>query len=273
MSHEDQDRGNFRIAVAVEYDGAAFSGWQRQASPELPTVQGAVEKALSQVAAAPVRVHCAGRTDAGVHATGQIIHFDAPVDRGARAWVRGGNSLLPAGVRLRWAQRVDPAFHARFSAVARRYRYVILESDVAPALLVNQLTHVRGKLDADAMHSAGQYLLGEHDFSAFRAAGCQSRSPNRCISRLQVQRHGPFIVIDIQANAFLQHMVRNIAGALMEVGRHLREPDWLGGLLAGRDRRLGAVTASPTGLYLVSVSYPPQFALPITTPGPCFLLS
>lgn len=263
--------GPARIALEVEYDGADFSGWQRQSSPRLPTVQGAVEKALSQVADHRVRLICAGRTDAGVHATAQVVHFDAAVDRGCRAWLRGGNSLLPAGVRIHWARTVNDTFHARFSALSRRYRYVMLESDVAPALLSRQITHVRGRLDTGAMQRAADALPGEHDFSAFRAAGCQSRTPFRYVSHLQVFRQGCFVVIDIAANAFLQHMVRNIAGALIAVGLGQRGSDWPGELLAGRDRRRGAATASPAGLYLVAVGYPREFGLPGAALGPFFL--
>lgn len=263
--------GPVRIALEIEYDGAGFSGWQRQSSPTLPTVQGAVEKALARVANHPVQLYCAGRTDAGVHATGQVVHFDAAVDRGPSAWLRGGNSLLPAGVRIHWAQAVDESFHARFSALARRYRYVILESQVAPALLSRQITHVRGRLDTEAMQYAADFLPGEHDFSAFRAAGCQSRTPFRYVSHLRVFRQGAFVVIDIAANAFLQHMVRNIAGALIAVGLGQRDSDWPGRLLAGRDRRKAAATASPAGLYLVAVTYPDAFGLPAAALGPIFL--
>jgi len=260
-----------RIALLIEYDGSGFSGWQRQSAPPLPTVQGAVEEALSRVADHPVRLLCAGRTDAGVHATAQVVHFDAAVDRGPKAWVRGGNSLLPDRVRIRRAQRMHPAFHARFSALSRRYRYVMLESDVAPALLAGQLAHVRGRLDVDAMQLAANALIGEHDFSAFRAAGCQSRSPFRCVNHIRLARMGAFVVLDIAANAFLQHMVRNIAGALIAVGLGQRSVDWLHELLESRDRRLGAPTASAGGLYLVAVTYPETSGLPGAEPGPVFL--
>lgn len=263
--------GPARIALEIEYDGADFSGWQRQSSPELPTVQGAVEKALSRVADHPVQLTCAGRTDAGVHATAQVVHFDAAINRGPAAWLRGGNSLLPAGVRIHWARTVEDTFHARFSALSRRYRYVILESTVAPALLCRQVTHVRGQLDTVAMQRAADCLPGEHDFSAFRAAGCQSRTPFRYVSHLRVFRQGCFVVIDIAANAFLQHMVRNIAGALIAVGLGQRSSEWPGQLLAGRDRRQGAATASPAGLYLVAVEYPDGFGLPSAAMGPFFL--
>ncbi len=260
-----------RIALCVEYDGAAFHGWQRQASPLLPTVQSALEKALSAIADTAISISCAGRTDTGVHATGQVIHFDAPIDRGEKAWLMGTNSLLPASVRVQWAKTVDARFHARFSATERRYRYVIHCHAVAPALMRGQLTHSRVPLDAVAMHEAGKALIGEHDFSAFRAAGCQSRTPWRHVSQLQVYRRGNFLVIDIRANAFLQHMVRNIAGSLMAVGRGEQPLHWLAELLSGRDRTKAAATASPAGLYLVSVGYPAEYGLPVTPQGPCFL--
>lgn len=260
-----------RIALQVEYDGSEFCGWQRQSSPPLPSVQAAVEQALSRIADHAVRVHCAGRTDAGVHATAQIVHFDAATDRGPKAWVRGGNSHLPAGVRIRWAGAVDDEFHARFSAFSRRYRYVMLESEVAPALLHRQITHVRGNLDERRMQRAAEALPGEQDFSAFRAAGCQSNTPFRCINHVHVFRQGAFLVLDISANAFLQHMVRNIAGALIAVGRGDKPEGWVAELLAGRDRRLASATASPCGLYLVEVGYPERFGLPQVAPGPVFL--
>jgi tRNA pseudouridine38-40 synthase len=260
-----------RIALGIEYDGAAFHGWQRQSAPVLHTVQAAVEAALSQVADHPVSVVCAGRTDTGVHATGQVVHFDAQTDRGAKAWIRGTNSLLPPAARVLWAQAVSDDFHARFSALNRRYRYLIQESPVEPAILARQITHVREKLDAEHMHAAAQHLLGERDFSAFRAAGCQSKTPWREVQHLRVTRIGGYVVIDIQANAFLQHMVRNITGVLLEIGAGRKPPGWSAEILASRNRTLAAVTAKPYGLYLVQVQYPPQFGLPCSNPGPHFL--
>lgn len=261
----------WRIALQLEYDGSAFHGWQMQRDPALPTVQETLEAALSRIADHPLKLSCAGRTDTGVHATGQVVHFNARTDRGARAWVTGGNSLLPPSVRIHWAGTVERRFHARFAALSRRYRYIIHESPVASAVLARQVTHCHERLDAAAMDRAGALLLGENDFSAFRAAGCQSSSPFRNVTRLSVRRHQAFIVIDIEANAFLQHMVRNIAGALLEVGRGRRPPEWITELLAGRDRRQGAMTASPNGLYLVDVAYPPEFGLPRDASGPVFL--
>jgi tRNA pseudouridine38-40 synthase len=260
-----------RIALGIEYDGAAFHGWQRQAAPALFTVQAAVESALSRVADHPVSLVCAGRTDTGVHATGQVVHFDAQFDRGTKAWIRGTNSLLPPTARIHWAQTVSNEFHARFSALHRRYRYLIQESPVEPAILARQITHVRETLDVSLMHEAAQHLLGERDFSAFRAAGCQSRTPWREVQHLQVSRQGGYVVIDIQANAFLQHMVRNITGTLLEIGCGRQAPEWAAQLLAGKDRSRAAITAKPYGLYLVQVAYPDQFGLPSPALGPRFL--
>ena len=260
-----------RIALGIDYDGAAFHGWQRQGDPQLPTVQGALEKALGAIAAHPVTLICAGRTDTGVHGTGQVVHFDCAIDRGTKAWLRGGNSMLPPSVRVSWAQTVDASFHARFSATARRYHYVILDSEVEPAVLARQVTHTRLSLNIAAMHEAGQMLLGERDFTSFRAAGCQSRSPFRNVMHLNVYRHHRYIVLDIQANAFLQHMVRNIAGVLLEIGAGRRPPSWAAEVLESRDRSVGAMTASPCGLYLVDVGYPDSFALPRGAVGPAFL--
>ncbi len=260
-----------RIALGVEYDGAAFHGWQRQASPQLLTVQGALERALSQVADHPVSTICAGRTDTGVHATGQVVHFDAQTLRPEKAWIRGGNSLLPPAARVLWARQVSDDFHARFSARSRRYRYVIRESEVEPAVMARQLTHVRERLDVESMDQAASHLLGERDFSAFRAAGCQSRTPWRNVMHLRVRRQGAFVVIEVQANAFLQHMVRNIAGVLLEIGSGRQPPQWAGQVLESRDRSAAAVTAKPYGLYLVEVDYPDHFGLPASPAGPAFL--
>ncbi|MDP1933174.1 MAG: tRNA pseudouridine(38-40) synthase TruA [Gammaproteobacteria bacterium] len=268
---DNDTQSSQRIALGIEYDGAAFHGWQRQGDPALSTVQGALEKALAGVAAHPISLVCAGRTDTGVHATGQVVHLECQVDRGEKAWLRGTNSLLPSTVRVRWAQTVGQDFHARFSALSRRYHYVICDSPVEPAIMTRQLTHTRLQLDITAMHEAGQFLLGENDFSAFRAAGCQSRTPFRNVMHLQVIRHHRYIVLDIEANAFLQHMVRNIAGSLIEVGAGRQPAEWVREVLHSKDRKLAAVTASPSGLYLVAVRYPDLFGLPIEAVGPGFL--
>jgi tRNA pseudouridine38-40 synthase len=270
---QNQSSGSalIRIALGVEYDGSQFAGWQKQANPELPTVQFELEAALSKIADHPVTIVCAGRTDRGVHATGQVVHFDVKIDRGVKAWVKGSNSLLPASIAVKWAHAAGEDFHARFSATARRYLYVLYESTIVPALLNNQLSHTPVALDVELMAQAGQYLLGENDFSSFRAAGCQSKSPNRCIHWLKVARVNRFVVIDIKANAFLQHMVRNIAGMLLEVGGEGKPPQWAQELLLLRDRTAGGVTASPNGLYLIEVDYPDQFSLPESESIPSFL--
>ncbi|MEQ8804115.1 tRNA pseudouridine(38-40) synthase TruA [Haliea sp.] len=260
-----------RIACRVEYDGSAYNGWQAQPHPGSVTVQQTLEAALSEIAAAPLRVHCAGRTDSGVHAHAQVIHFDAPTARSRKAWVIGSNSCLPPDIRVHWAQPVSEDFHARFSALARRYRYVIANTAIRPALLGRQLSWQRYPLDIGRMHAAARFLLGEQDFSAFRAASCQSSTPYRCVDHCEVTRRGDLVVIDIQANAFLHHMVRNIAGSLMAVGIGSREPVWIEELLAGQDRTRAADTASATGLYLVDVVYPERFDLPATSPGPLLL--
>ena len=260
-----------KVAAAVSYDGSRFFGWQSQRKPRVDTVQEVLEQALSRVAGAPVLVQCAGRTDAGVHATYQIVHFIAPVDRPEKAWVMGGNANLPRGVSLHWARPVPDDFHARFSATARRYRFIILNAAVRPAILSSGVTWERRPLDAVAMHRAAQALLGERDFSAFRAAACQSNTPMRNVHFVRVERSGDLVVIDIQANAFLYHMVRNIAGSLMAVGVGDRPEAWIAELMTHRDRALAAATAAPYGLYLVDVSYPEHYRLPASTLGPFFV--
>lgn len=260
-----------RVACRVEYNGSHYHGWQSQPHLDVTTVQQAVEAALASVASAPLRVHCAGRTDTGVHGYGQIVHFDSPVPRSPKAWVLGGNANLPFDVRLHWAAPVAEDFHARFSATSRRYRYIIANTPIRPAHLVGQVTWQRRPLDAELMHQAAQSLLGEQDFSAFRAAACQSNSPNRNVHSVSVQRRGPLVIIDICANAFLHHMVRNIAGSLMAVGTGRNRTDWIAELIAGRDRTLAADTAAPDGLYLVDVGYPARFSLPPTPAGPLLL--
>ncbi len=260
-----------RVALRVEYNGAAFHGWQAQPHLPVATVQEALEEALSRIANAPVRTHCAGRTDTGVHGYGQIVHFDDPVGRSAKAWVMGTNSALPDSVRVHWAKAVDPEFHARFSATARSYRYLIANTRVRPAQLAGLVSWYRRPLDVDAMNEAARALVGEHDFSAFRAAQCQANSPNREIFDLQIRRHGDFVVIEVTANAFLHHMVRNITGSLQMVGAGFREPAWVGELLRGRDRTKAADTAAGDGLYLVAVTYPAHFGLPPVPEGPALL--
>jgi len=258
-----------RIAVGVEYDGSRYFGWQRQR--EVNSVQAELEAALSKVANHKVELTCAGRTDAGVHATGQVLHFDTTAQRQDPAWTLGVNSNLPADIAVRWAQPVSDDFHARFSATGRRYRYIIYNNGLRPGILQQGVSHYHHPLDHTRMQQAAPVLLGEHDFSAFRAAHCQSNSPFRRISHLEITRHGDFIVVDIAANAFLHHMVRNIVGSLMKIGCGEAEPEWLGWLLAEKDRTLAAATAKPNGLYLVAVDYPAAFNIPKTSLGPLWL--
>lgn len=249
-----------KIALGIEYNGAAFCGWQKQMG--LSTLQGKLEEALTKVAAHPVEVFCAGRTDAGVHATGQVVHFVAPTPRELKAWVLGTNSYLPNTMRVTWAHEVDEEFHARFSAHARRYVYVIYNQPIRPALYRHLITWEFRPLDATRMHIAAQHLLGELDFTSFRSTACQSLTPFRFVEYIKVSRVGDLVLIDIKANAFLHHMVRNIAGVLMEVGFGVREPDWVQEVLIKRDRSVAARTAFPDGLYLVAVDYEKKFALP-----------
>lgn len=248
------------IALGLEYDGSGFSGWQSQ--PGVSTVQDSLEIALSRVADHPVRVICAGRTDAGVHAVGQVVHFESGAPRSPRSWVLGANVNLPPGISVTWAQAVARDFHARFSARSRRYRYIILNRWVRPAVLRARVTWQRKPLDELRMRQAAVYLRGEHDFTSFRALACQAKSPVRNVYQLDVSREADCIYIDIHANAFLYHMVRNIAGVLMSVGAGERSPSWVAELLTLRDRAQGGITAPSDGLYLVHVVYDPQFGLP-----------
>ena len=257
-----------RIACGVEYDGAGFSGWQRQQHAH--SVQAEVETALSKVANHPVQLYCAGRTDSGVHATHQVVHFETGSVRSERSWMRGTNTHLPDTIAITWARPVEEDFHARFCAEARRYRYVIFQRDVPSALLRRRVTWTYERLDVGRMQAGACHLLGEHDFSAYRATACQAKSPVRTVHRLDISRQGDFIYLDIKANAFLHHMVRNIAGVLMAVGRGEQEPVWVRELLDHRDRARGGVTAPPDGLYLVGVRYPPRFDLPACGMLPVF---
>jgi tRNA pseudouridine38-40 synthase len=260
-----------RIACGIEYNGGSYSGWQTQKNHSVVTVQSELERALAAVATLPVRVHCAGRTDTGVHACGQLIHFDTPVTRGLKAWVMGTNTHLPNAVRVLWAKQVPADFHARFSALSRRYRYIIGNTRVRPALLNGQVTWQRRPLDAELMHEEAQCLLGEQDFSSFRAASCQSNTAMRNIHSVNVSRRGELVIIDVQANAFLHHMVRNIAGSLMAIGSGQKQTGWLAALLAIKDRNQAADTAAPDGLYLARVDYPEKYSLPTTPLGPLLL--
>lgn len=253
-----------RVAVGIEYDGTAFAGWQSQRA--LRTVQEILEGALGAVAAEPVSLVCAGRTDAGVHARGQVAHFDTHAERTARSWILGANSEAPLDLAVSWALPVPPHFHARYSASARIYRYLILNRTARSALAAQRAAWVTRALDAPRMAQAAGLLVGEHDFSAFRSAECQARSPVRRLTRLTVERRGDWIVIEAVANAFLHHMVRNIAGLLIAVGKGDEPPDWARTVLEGRDRTRSAATAPAAGLYLWEVRYPEAFGLPAPPP-------
>jgi tRNA pseudouridine38-40 synthase len=251
-----------RISLGVEYDGSAFHGWQKQ--PGGGTVQDALEAALSEIAGVPVDVVCAGRTDAGVHASGQVVHFDTDVERPLTAWSRGANAFLPSAVAVRWAQPVADDFHARFSAYGRRYRYVLLNRPQRPGLWHGRAGWYHHQLDVEAMQKAAALLLGEHDFSAFRAAQCQAKSPIKTMRQVDVRRIGDLVVFDFEASAFLHHMVRNLVGSLVYVGQGKHSPDWMAELLGTADRRLAAPTFAAAGLYLVGVEYESHWGLPVS---------
>jgi tRNA pseudouridine38-40 synthase len=249
-----------RLAVGLEYDGTRYAGWQQQ--PGLPSIQSCLQQALSEVADHAVVAVGAGRTDAGVHAVGQVAHFDTTAERPLRGWVLGANSLLPPDIALQWAREVDGGFHARHSAEARRYRYCWLQRPTRPAILRDRAAWVRTALDAGAMHQAAQALVGEHDFSSFRAVECQSPTPMRRIDAICVRAAGALVTLEITANAFLHHMVRNIAGTLLEVGTGERAPASVAATLAARDRARAGVTAPACGLYLWQVDYAPALGIP-----------
>ena len=249
-----------RYAIGIEYSGTRYCGWQRQSHCE--SIQQFLEDALGFVANHPVALVCAGRTDAGVHAVGQVAHFDSDAERDTRAWLMGANCRLPRDLRIRWVTPVADDFHARFSARARAYRYIILNAAVASALFHDRVCWEFRPLDHERMHEAAQCLVGEHDFSSFRAVGCQAKSPSREVQEISITRHGELLYLDVKANAFLYHMVRNIAGSLMAVGRQERDRDWFSAMFAARDRQQADTTAPAAGLYLLQVWYPAQFNLP-----------
>lgn len=250
-----------RIALGVQYDGTGFRGWQTQ-STGVRTVQASLERALARVADHPVSLICAGRTDAGVHAIAQVVHFDTQASRSIRAWVRGGNAHLPSDLSLSWACEVLEEFHARFSAQARRYRYLIYNHPQRSPLWHTRATWYYRPLDVVRMYEASRALIGEHDFSAFRAAECQAHHPVRKIQELTIERRGDGVLLEIEANAFLHHMVRNIVGVLLPIGTGDRPIEWVAEVLEGRDRTRAGITAPAEGLYLLAVRYPPQFGLP-----------
>ncbi|MGZ5035608.1 MAG: tRNA pseudouridine(38-40) synthase TruA [Usitatibacter sp.] len=249
-----------RIALGLEYDGAAFCGWQTQ--PTGCGVQDHLEKALASLANAPVEATAAGRTDAGVHAVAQVVHFDTEARRDDSSWVRGTNSNLHEGARVLWAHEVAPEFHARYSARSRSYRYLLLDAPVAPAILRGRIGWYHRALDVAAMNAALAPLVGEHDFTSFRDAQCQAKSPVRHLLEARVERRGEIVDFSFRANAFLHHMVRNLVGSLVYVGAAKHPPEWLAEVLARRDRRQAAPTFAPDGLYLWGVEYDPAFGLP-----------
>ena len=263
--------GMTRLAACIEYKGTQFHGFQKQKTAA-NTIQAALENAFSQVADEPITIVCAGRTDAGVHATNQIIHFDTLSLRSMDSWCRGANTYLPPGIVVKWVVVQSYRFHARFSALSRTYRYVFLSQPTKPGILRELVTWTRYELSLSAMEEASQYLVGEHDFSSFRASQCQAVSPVRRIYSIQFRFSGAMLVMEIHANAFLHHMVRNISGLMIDIGRGAKPASWAGELLALQDRAKGAATASPNGLYLVNVAYPDEFSLPNLSPGPDFVI-
>lgn len=252
----EQTEQTIKVALGVEYQGTHYCGWQRQS--HCLSVQQELEQALTQIADQPIELFCAGRTDTGVHALGQVVHFETTAQRPLKAWVQGVNTKLPGDIRVAWAQLQEPEFHARFSAIARQYRYVIFNRDVHSAVLHNRVTWEPHRLDERAMYRAAQALIGEQDFSAFRASSCQASHARREVQSVNVSRHGDMVFIDIRANAFLHHMVRNISGTLMAVGRGLQKEAWVAELLEGKDRTQAAPTAPASGLYFVNAIYPDE---------------
>lgn len=257
-----------RIALGIEYDGSPFYGWQRQAHAS--SVQQIVEEAVSKVADTPTRVYAAGRTDTGVHAMEQIAHFDSSAARDAKAWVTGVNTCLPDSVSILWARPVERDFHARRSAQTRLYRYVILNRTARPALLNRKVTWVFHSLNQTTMQQAASYLQGTHDFSSYRALSCQAKSPIRTVHEINVQQRGEFIYVDVLADGFLHHMVRNVAGVLIAVGKGEQPANWSQTVLQRRDRTLGGVTAPASGLYLVKVQYDDKYGLDSAIRWPAF---
>jgi len=250
----------YKYVIGLEYCGSTYSGWQRQKHSQ--SIQQVVEKSLSFVANEPISLICAGRTDAGVHATGQIAHFETSSIRTARGWLLGSNSRLPQNIRILWIKPIDENFHARFSAVSRLYRYIIFNSPVSSGLFSDKSSWYRQPLSHKKMKQAAQNLLGEQDFSAFRGAGCQSKSSFRNVQMIEVLRKKDLVFIDIRANAFLYHMVRNIVGSLLEVGAERQPVDWLKQLLLKKDRNLAGATAPACGLYFIHAQYPECYNLP-----------
>jgi tRNA pseudouridine38-40 synthase len=258
-----------RIALGISYSGSAYEGWQSQLSGN--TIQDKLELALGKFAAQPIRTLCAGRTDAGVHGLMQVVHFDTPLQRDIASWVRGTNAFLPPDIAVQWAREVPDEFHCRGSAIARRYAYVVLESPVRPSVEAGRVGWVYRALDEDAMREAAAHLVGEHDFSSFRAAQCQAKSPVKTISRIAISQRGEagarYWRFEFEANAFLHHMIRNIMGCLVAIGQGNYPPDWLAGVMAARSRDAAAPTFSPDGLYFLGPVYEDHYGLPARTPA------
>lgn len=252
-----------RIALGVSYNGSAYEGWQSQLSGN--TVQDKLELALGKLAAQPIRTLCAGRTDAGVHALMQVVHFDTALNREVASWVRGTNAFLPSDIAVQWARHVPDEFHCRGSAIARRYAYVVLESPVRPSVEAGRVGWVYRPLDGNAMREAALHLIGEHDFSSFRAAQCQAKSPVKTLNRIDIHQRAGYWRLEFEANAFLHHMIRNIMGCLLAVGQGAHEPQWLADVVAAKRRDAAAPTFSPDGLYFLGPVYEDHYGLPKQT--------
>jgi tRNA pseudouridine38-40 synthase len=265
----EQSTDTSRLVLGIEYDGSSYYGWQRQ--PHAASVQESLEKCLSEVANQTIEVTCAGRTDTAVHATSQVVHFDCQNPRPIKAWLKGANSLLPQTISIRYAKTINNNFHARFSALSRSYIYVIDNNLIKPAIMTQGLTWIRANLNVEKMNNAAKHFMGEHDFTSLRSSRCQSNSANRNISKLSCKRYGEYIVVEVTANAFLHHMVRNIVGMLIEVGDGRRNPDWTRDVIEAKNRCIAGVTAPANGLYLVGVEYPEEFDLPRKVRAPVFL--
>ena len=250
-----------KIALGIEYCGYHYHGWQKQDAPN--SIQEHVESALSKIANRQIKVYCAGRTDAGVHASQQVLHLETKVKRTMYTWVVGSNTYLPEDISILWAKQVDSDFHARYSVVTRTYRYIIINRQARPGLHYGKVTWEPQQLDELKMQMAATALVGEHDFTAYRTAACQAKTPVRKVKKLDISRSGDYIVLEIEANAFLHHMVRNIAGVLLEIGIGKKPPAWAAEVLAMKDRKKAAKTASAAGLYLAQVKYPSKYNIPL----------
>jgi len=248
-----------KYALGIEYSGSEYSGWQRQVNAD--SVQSTVEKALSRVADHDITLYCAGRTDKGVHAIEQVVHFETSSDRVTRAWVFGSNGYLPPTIRINWAKQVPDDFHARYSAISRRYRYIIYNASQPSGLFHNRCVWIKQDLNIDDMQSAADHLLGQHDFSSFRASGCQARHPVREIKSIKISKEGAFVYIEVDADGFLYHMVRNIVGSLLKVGKGQAATSWIKELLTARDRTRAAATAPAHGLYFMAARYPEEYEI------------